>query len=162
MFTVLIADDEVDHRDLLAFALRRTGYQVVTAADASGALNELAHGGIDAALIDVRMPGVSGIDLCRRIRDDPALESLPILVISADPHRGQVTAALHAGADDYLTKPFARNELLARLGDLLHRPGAGAARSAGACRAALAAARHAVAQPAPRARHEESDLRRTA
>ncbi|BCJ44008.1 hypothetical protein GCM10010168_68110 [Actinoplanes ianthinogenes] len=162
MFTVLIADDEADHRDLLTLALRRIGYEVVTAADAPTALTALAGGGIDAALIDVRMPGLSGIELCARIRSDPALEALPIMVVSADVHRSQVTAALHAGADDYLAKPFSRDELVTRLGDLLRRPGCGAVRSAAAARAALAAARHAVPTPMPATRHAEIPVRHIA
>ncbi|GAA4596563.1 DNA-binding response OmpR family regulator [Actinoplanes octamycinicus] len=160
MYTVLIADDEADHRDLLTLALSRTGYRVVTATDAPGALDALASGGIDAALIDVRMPGLSGIELCARIRSDPALEALPIMVVSADVHRSQVTAALHAGADDYLPKPFTRDELTSRLGDLLRRPVTGAIRSAAASRAALAAARRAV--PPPVTRHAGIHVRHIA
>jgi DNA-binding response OmpR family regulator len=144
--TVLIADDEVDHRELLTLALHRLGYDVVTAADSSSALALLNAGGIDAALIDVRMPGGSGIELCRQIRSSPETELLPVMVVSADVHRHQIMAALHAGADDFLAKPFSRAQLTARLETLLRtRPNA-AARSAAAARAALLAVRHAVAE----------------
>jgi DNA-binding response OmpR family regulator len=147
--TVLIADDEVDHRELLTFALHRLGYDVVTAADSSGALARLAGGGVDAALIDVRMPGGSGIELCRQIRSAPETELLPIMVISADVHRHQVMTALHAGADDFLAKPFSRAQLTTRLEALLRTRPSAAARSAAAARAALLATRHAIVEEAP-------------
>ncbi|MEV6347045.1 response regulator [Actinoplanes sp. NPDC051851] len=164
MTTVLIADDEVDHRELLTLALRRAGYEVVSVANAAAAVDALGRGGIDAALIDVRMPGRSGIELCRDIRGNPATESLPIMVISADVHRNQIMAALHAGADDYLTKPFGREDLAQRLAHLLRRPGSEALRSAASSRAALLAARHA-ASPATATRAKpwgEVRIRRTA
>src|SRR3954470_12931197 len=66
--TVLIADDDADHRELLTLALRRSGHDVVTADDAPSAMALLLAGGIDVALLDVRMPGESGIELCRRLR----------------------------------------------------------------------------------------------
>ncbi|MEV6306182.1 response regulator [Actinoplanes sp. NPDC051861] len=144
MPTVLITDDELDHRELLTLALRRLGYDVVTASDSVGALDLLHHGGIDAALIDVRMPGLSGIELCRLIRNDPDYQDLPIMVVSADVHRHQIMTALHAGADDYLPKPFSRAELTERLEDLLRQSHAAAFRSATAARAALAAVAQAV------------------
>lgn len=149
MPTVLIADDEVDHRELLTIALQRLGYRVVTAADSSGALAQLAAGGIDAALIDVRMPGISGIELCRQIRSSAETEMLPIMVVSADVHRHQIMTALHAGADDFLPKPFSRAELTARLEALLKTRPSAAARSAAASRAALLATRHALAEEGP-------------
>jgi DNA-binding response OmpR family regulator len=157
--TVLITDDELDHRELLTMALRRLGYDVVTASDSAGALTLLQQGGIDAALIDVRMPGGSGIDLCRQIRSDPNIEDLPVMVVSADVHRHQVMTALHAGADDYLAKPFSRAELTERLEALLRQTGNAALRSAAAARAALAAVSQAVPPAAPV--HRE-DYRHTA
>ncbi|WP_433793152.1 response regulator [Actinoplanes sp. CA-252034] len=144
MPTVLIADDEVDHRELLTLALRRIGYDVVTAADSAGALARLSDGGIDVALIDVRMPGGSGIELCRQIRSSPETELLPIMVISADVHRHQVMTALHAGADDFLPKPFSRDDLTARMETLLRTRPSAVARAAAAARAALLATRHAL------------------
>ncbi len=149
MRTVLIADDEVDHLELLALALHRLGYDVVTAADSPTALARLAAGGIDAALIDVRMPGTSGIELCRQIRSSPETELLPVMVISADVHRHQIMTALHAGADDFLPKPFSRAQLTARLEALLRTRPSATARSAAAARAALLATRHALVEEAP-------------
>jgi DNA-binding response OmpR family regulator len=146
--TVLIADDEADHRELLTLALHRLGYDVVTATDSAGALARLAAGGIDAALIDVRMPGGSGIELCRQIRSCPETELLPIMVVSADVHRHQIMTALHAGADDFLAKPFRRSELTGRLEALLRTRPSVTARSAAAARAALLATRHAIVEEA--------------
>ncbi|GGN70614.1 hypothetical protein GCM10010112_37270 [Actinoplanes lobatus] len=147
MATVLIADDEVDHRELLTLALVRLGFDVVTVADATAALARLAEGGIDAAVIDVRMGGISGIELCRLIRGDPKTASLPILMVSADVHGHRVTTALRAGADDFLAKPFSRAEFTARVETLMRVRSAAAARAATAARAAMIAARQAMPPP---------------
>jgi len=147
--TVLIADDDADHRELLTLALRRAGHQVVAAADAEAACRELRGGGFDAALLDVRMPGTSGIELCRSLRADPVTAGLPIMLVSADVNTGKILAGMDAGADDYLTKPYGRAELGARLDALLQRRVATPGRSASAANAALAAARAAMPLVAP-------------
>ncbi|WP_430781169.1 response regulator [Actinoplanes sp. G11-F43] len=144
MATVLIADDELDHRELMTLVLHRLGYDVVAAGDSGAALELLAGGGVDAVLADVRMPGVSGIELCRIIRGSPAFATTPVMLISADVHRHQIMTALHAGADDYLPKPFSRVLLGSRLEMLLGLRAGRAARSATAARAALLAARQAL------------------
>ena len=142
MATVLIADDDADHRDLLAHALRRAGHEVVVARDGTGAMTALLGGGIDAVLLDVRMPGESGIDLCRRLRADPATALLPVMLVSADVNDQRIVAALHAGADDYLTKPFHRAELCTRLANLMvSKPGPARKSASAAAAAALAATR---------------------
>jgi DNA-binding response OmpR family regulator len=119
--TVLIVDDDADHRELLTLNLRRAGHQVIAASDSAEALALARAGGLDAALLDVRMPGASGIELCRRLRAEPGCELLPIMLISADVGEQRMLAALHAGADDYLTKPFRRAELYNRLDHLLQQ-----------------------------------------
>jgi DNA-binding response OmpR family regulator len=142
--TVLIADDDADHRELLTFALRRAGHRVITADDAPAAMTVLLAGGIDAVLLDVRMPGESGIELCRRLRAEPATALLPVMLISADVNDERILAALQAGADDYLTKPFHRTELCARLDNLMLRKPVTAATSANVATAAAMAATRAL------------------
>ena len=147
MSTVLIADDDVDHRELLRIALRRFGHHTVEATDARSAMLALQAGGIDAVLLDNRMPGESGIEFCRRLRLDPATATLPVMFVSADVNDARILTALQAGADDYLTKPFHRAELSTRLENLLMRRGSAAGRSAIAANAAMRAVRGALRPP---------------
>ena len=147
MPTVLIADDDADHRDLMAFALTRAGHRVLEAADAASAMTELLSHDVDAALLDVRMPGESGIDLCRRLRAQPVTALLPVMLVSADVNDQRILTALYAGADDFMPKPFHRAELCARLDNLLLRKHSTGRRSARAANAAVLAARNAVVRP---------------
>jgi DNA-binding response OmpR family regulator len=158
--TVLIADDDADHRELMALALRRLGHDVVEAVDAESAHRAVAAGGIDALLLDVRMPGGSGIDLCRRLRAEPATANLPIMLVSADVNNHRILAAMDAGADDYLAKPYQRAELHNRVELLLARRGSTTSKPAAAATAALLAARAAL----PRGLHvpQPRFVRRTA
>jgi DNA-binding response OmpR family regulator len=156
--TVLITDDDADHRELLSVALHRLGHRVVEAENTTGAMRAVRAGGLDAILLDVRMPGESGIEFCIRLRENPATAFVPIMFVSADVNDNRILSALRAGADDYLTKPFHRAELGIRLENLL-RPRAGTAtRSTTASNAALLAARNAIFRPAT----FETPVRRTA
>ena len=116
---VLIVDDEPAVRAALDRALRLDGYEVALAADGREALDRLADAHRDAIVLDVSMPGIDGLEVCRRLRD--AGDRTPVLMLTARDAIDDRVAGLDAGADDYLVKPFALEELKARLRALLRR-----------------------------------------
>lgn len=117
--TVLVAEDDRAVRESLTRALELEGYRVVPVADGEAALERLGEGGVDAAVVDVMMPRTDGLAVCRAVRGRG--DHLPILVLTARTEISDRVAGLDAGADDYLPKPFALDELLARLRALLRR-----------------------------------------
>ena len=117
---VLVVDDEAPVREALRRALTLEGYSVELAADGAEALHRLRdEGAADAVVLDVLMPGIDGLEVCRRIRS--AGNGIPVLMLTARDEIADRVAGLDAGADDYLVKPFALEELLARLRALLRR-----------------------------------------
>ncbi|HEV7965546.1 MAG TPA: response regulator transcription factor [Actinoplanes sp.] len=116
---VLVVDDDTAVRDSLARTLRFEGHEVDTARDGQEALEAVHAGEPDAMILDVSMPRLDGLETCRRLRADGKL--LPVLMLTARDSVGDRVAGLDAGADDYLSKPFALQELLARLRALLRR-----------------------------------------
>jgi len=120
---VLIVDDEPAVRNALDRALRIEGYDVDLAADGREALDRIADVRHDAVVLDVLMPGLDGLEVCRRLRD--AGDDTPVLMLTARDAIDDRVAGLDAGADDYLVKPFALKELKARLRALLRRAAPG-------------------------------------
>ncbi len=121
---ILVVDDERAVRESLQRALELEGYHVELAGDGEEALQRLSSTSQpDAAILDVLMPGIDGLELCRRLR--AAGNALPVLMLTARAEVDSRVAGLDAGADDYLPKPFALAELLARLRALLRRAGNG-------------------------------------
>jgi two-component system response regulator MprA len=117
---ILVVDDERAVRDSLRRALELEGYEIELAADGNEALSRLESGDEpDAVILDVLMPGVDGLEVCRRLRSSGS--SLPVLMLTARTEVEDRVAGLDAGADDYVTKPFALEELLARMRALLRR-----------------------------------------
>ena len=121
--TILVVDDDQAVREALRRALAMQGYTVELAADGEEALATLSKNGsaIDLAIVDVLMPRIDGIEVTRRLRADGS--SLPILMLTARDQVSDRVAGLEAGADDYLVKPFALEELIARVRALLRRLG---------------------------------------
>jgi two-component system response regulator MprA len=120
---ILVCDDEPAVRDALERALRLEGYEVDLAVDGEEALAALVSRPASAVVLDLLMPGMGGLEVCRRLRSSG--DSTPILVLTARSGVADRVAGLDAGADDYLVKPFALEELLARLRALLRRTGSG-------------------------------------
>ena len=116
---VLVVDDDPQLREALSRALELDGYDVSTASNGVKALDAISAERPDVMVLDVMMPYVGGLDVCRTLRDRK--DRLPILVLTARDEVGDRVAGLDAGADDYLTKPFALEELRARLRALLRR-----------------------------------------
>jgi two-component system response regulator MprA len=118
---ILVVDDEPAVRDALGRILRLEGFEVEMASDGREAVRSQAAAPADAVLLDVLMPELDGLEVCRRMRDTG--DRTPVLMLTARDEVGDRVAGLEAGADDYLPKPFALEELLARLRALLRRSG---------------------------------------
>ena len=118
---LLVVDDDPSLREALALLLGLNGFDVDVACDGREAIRALAVASPDAVILDVLMPGIDGIEVCRRMR--AVGDRTPVLMLTARAELGERVAGLEAGADDYLAKPFAREELIARLRALLRRTG---------------------------------------
>lgn len=121
---VLIVDDEASIRDMLVFSLSRVKMEALTANDATSALAIISDNRPDIILLDWMMPGISGIDLARRLRADPTTRDLPIIMLTARSTENDRVNGLETGCDDYIVKPFSPRELIARINSLLRRTAA--------------------------------------
>jgi DNA-binding response OmpR family regulator len=117
---VLVADDDADLRELIAFTLAGAGYLVVKAADGSSAVRRFEEELPDLAVLDINMPGLSGFQVCEAIR---ARSRVPVMMLTVRGEEADLVRALDLGADDYLTKPFSPRTLLARIKALMRRAG---------------------------------------
>ncbi len=118
---VLVVEDEAAIREMIAFALERAGMQVRLAADSREALASISEQRPDIILMDWMMPGLSGLDLTRRLRREPLTEEIPIIMLTARVSEDDKVNGLEAGTDDYVIKPFSPRELLARIRAVLRR-----------------------------------------
>src|SRR5215468_2218844 len=127
---VLIVEDEPDISDLLAFHLGREGYDVSRSRTGLEALQQVRARIPDLVLLDLMLPGMDGLDVCRRLRQDPATATLPIVMLTAKGEEVDRVLGLELGADDYIVKPFSPKEVVARVRAVLRRSKAGGAGAA--------------------------------
>lgn len=118
---VLVADDDDDIRDLVAFRLDRAGYEVLRAGDGQQALDLAKEHVPDLAVLDVMMPKLTGYDVTRELRADAATSRIPVILLTARVQEADVARGFEAGADDYVKKPFSPQELKARVQAVLGR-----------------------------------------
>jgi two-component system phosphate regulon response regulator PhoB len=119
--SILVVEDEDDIRELLRYNLAREGYRVIGAESGEEALKAVRSSLPDLVLLDLMLPGVNGLEVCRSLRQDPHTRNLPIVMLTAKGEEADVVAGLELGADDYVTKPFSLRVLLARLRAVLRR-----------------------------------------
>ena len=118
MTRILLVEDEESYRDPLTYQLTREGYDVVAAATGPEGLEVFARGGVDLVLLDVMLPGMSGVEVCRELR---RTSSVPVIMLTAKDAEIDKVVGLEIGADDYVTKPYSFRELLARVRAVLRR-----------------------------------------
>ncbi|ADL12389.1 response regulator transcription factor [Acetohalobium arabaticum] len=120
---ILVVDDEENIVELVKFNLEKEGYQVFVTYDGQAALDKLQEEDIDLLVLDLMLPEIGGLDICRQIRNDDELSDLPIIMLTAKEKEVDRILGLELGADDYVTKPFSPRELVARVKAILRRTG---------------------------------------
>jgi len=123
MATVLIVEDDHDIADLMSHALRKAGHETELVASGRDALVRARAQPPDAIVLDLMLPGIDGLQVCRTLRSEAATAAIPIIMVTARGEETDRVAGLDIGADDYLTKPFSPRELVARVKALLRRTG---------------------------------------
>jgi two-component system response regulator RegX3 len=118
MTRVLLVEDEESYREATSYMLRREGYDVVATGDGRTGLDEFARTGADIVLLDLMLPGLSGVEVCRQLRQ---VSSVPVIMVTARDSEIDKVVGLEIGADDYVTKPFSHRELVARIRAVLRR-----------------------------------------
>ncbi|HZK32809.1 MAG TPA: response regulator transcription factor [Corynebacterium sp.] len=120
MTTILIVEDEESLADPLAFLLRKEGFDVIVAGDGPTALEEFTRNDVDIVLLDLMLPGMSGTDVCKQLRQT---SNVPVIMVTARDSEIDKVVGLEIGADDYVTKPYSSRELIARIRAVLRRGG---------------------------------------
>lgn len=123
MAKILIAEDERDIRDLITFTLKFAGHEVIATANGEEALHTAEQEVPDLIMMDVRMPKMTGYDACRNMKEIDTLKEVPVVFLSAKGQESEVQAGLDAGAEAYILKPFAPDQLTTRVSQILEKFG---------------------------------------
>ena len=118
---VLLVEDELAIRQMLLFVLQDSGFEVLQAQNTQEAMQYISENAIDLLILDWMLPGISGVELCSRLKKESAYKHIPVIMLTAKAEEDDKIQGLNAGADDYLTKPFSPRELIARINAVLRR-----------------------------------------
>lgn len=118
---IVVIEDEPDILEAIEYNLEREGFQVITAGSGDEGLRTVVREGPDLLLLDLLLPGLDGIEVCRKLKMDPMTQKIPIIMVSAKGEESDIVLGLGVGADDYVTKPFRPKELIARVRAVLRR-----------------------------------------
>lgn len=118
---ILVVDDEPDLAELVSYNLRKEGFDVSSASDGAEALNKIRKENFNLIVLDLMLPGIQGMELCRMLRNDPKTKNLPVIMVTAKGEEIDRVLGLETGADDYMAKPFSPRELVARVKAVLRR-----------------------------------------
>ena len=118
---ILVVDDERDIVELIRYNLAKNGYQVMTALNGEDALRLIRNNTPDLVILDLMMPGIDGLDVCRRLKGDPQTADIPVIMVTAKGEEADIVTGLELGAHDYVCKPFSPRVLLARVRACLRR-----------------------------------------
>jgi two-component system phosphate regulon response regulator PhoB len=118
---ILVVEDEPDIARVLDYNLTRDGYRVDLIAEGDEALDRIVADAPDLILLDLMLPGLDGLEICRRVKEDPVTRGIPVIIVTAKGEESDVVLGLGLGADDYIAKPFSPRELLARVKAVLRR-----------------------------------------
>ena len=127
MKTVLVVDDDPDIRELVTWKLAQAGYATLAAGDGEAALDAVTAGAIagrpvpDLVLVDWMMPRITGIEVCRTLRENPSTARIPIILLTAKAQEAEIECGYEAGVDDYIVKPFSPRAMLVRIEAVLAR-----------------------------------------
>jgi phosphate regulon transcriptional regulator PhoB len=125
---ILIVDDEPDLVQLVSYNLKKEGFAVSSASDGEDALQKIRKTEFNLVLLDLMLPGIQGMEVCRILRNNPKTEHIPVIMLTARGEEADKIRGLETGADDYMTKPFSPKELIARVNAVLRRTGERAAK----------------------------------
>lgn len=118
---IVVIEDEADILEVIEYNLRREGYEVIPSQNGEDGLEKIEKSAPDLVLLDLMLPEIDGVELCRKLKSDPLTAAIPVIMVTAKGEESDIVLGLGVGADDYVTKPFSPKELIARVKAVLRR-----------------------------------------